>query len=174
MVHPLHQAVADAIAARLESKFELIRDPACGGSQHLPLFIGTRKARDTRMCCVDLLILSGGRIVAIIEIEESGFLPTKICGKFLQAALADHFIHDLRQEGLVPYSDRVLFMQVLDGSACLKEKSRKEAQGQQIMDRIRALLPVRGATAYCLHFVNGAADEAGLAAVSAKVASALP
>lgn len=173
MDHPLHQAVADAIAARLEPQFELIRYPACGGSQHLPLFIGKRKANDTRMCCVDLLVVSDCRLLAIVEIEESGFHPTKICGKFLQSALANHFIHDTRQEGPVPYSDRVLFVQVLDGAACLKEGGRKKAQGRLIQDQIRELLPVRGLTDYCLYFVNGPDDEAGLISVSTKVESAL-
>lgn len=58
MGHPLHLAVADEIESHLNGRAELVRDPACGGSQQLPLFIGQRKARDTRMCCVDLLIIS--------------------------------------------------------------------------------------------------------------------
>lgn len=37
-------------------------DPACGGSQHLPLFVGTKKSRTTRMCCVDLLVLAVGKV----------------------------------------------------------------------------------------------------------------
>ena len=115
MDHPLHQAVANRIAKAVSHACKLVRDPACGGVQQLPLFVGTRKAMDTRMCCVDLLLLMGGRVRCIVEIEESGFLPTKICGKFLQAGLADHFIHDTRNEGPVPYAERVLFVQSLMG-----------------------------------------------------------
>ena len=162
MAHPLHQAVADRIAKVVNHECELVRDPACGGSQHLPLFVGQCKARDTRMCCVDLLILNCNHVRAIIEIEESGFLPTKICGKFLQAALADHFIHDTRKEGPVPYAPRVLFAQILDGSACLKDGGRKEQQGRLIEAEIRKLLPLRGLTDYLLFFVNGPDDQEGL------------
>jgi hypothetical protein len=79
------------------------------------------------MCCVDLLVRSSGTVRAIVEIEESGFLPTKICGKFLQAALATHFIHDLNTEPAIPYADEVIFIQVLDGSKFLKPGSRKSS-----------------------------------------------
>jgi hypothetical protein len=116
MSHPLHLAVAEEIHRLLDSRFELVRDKDCRGNQQIPLFIGRRKARETRMCCVDLLVLQSGTIRAIVEIEESGFIPTKICGKFLQAALATHFIHDTRAETAIPYAEKVLFIQVLDGS----------------------------------------------------------
>lgn len=131
MSHPLHRAVADRIAEGISHGVELLRDPACGGKKP-SLFAGTRKARDTRMCCVDLLLVSGSRIRCIVEIEESGFLPTKICGKFLQAGLADHFIHVAQGNGPVPYAEHVLFVQVMDGAACLKENGRKKQQAELI------------------------------------------
>lgn len=173
MGHPLHQSVADRIAKAVNDDCELVRDPACGGVQQLPLFVGTRKARDTRMCCVDLLLLMGGRVRGIVEIEESGFLPTKICGKFLQACLADHFIHDTRNEGPVPYAERVLFVQVLDGSACLKDGGRKEQQARLIEAEICRLLPLRGLTEYRLFFLNGPDDQVGLDTVSTAVREVL-
>jgi hypothetical protein len=40
MGHPLHLAVAEEIQNRLNGLAELVRDPACGGSQQLPLFVG--------------------------------------------------------------------------------------------------------------------------------------
>jgi hypothetical protein len=171
--HPLHKAVADAIERALGRDVELVRDPACRGQQQIPLFVGKRKARDTRMCCVDLLLLVGGHVRAMVEIEESGFLPTKICGKFLQAALADHFIHDTRKEGPVPYGEHVLFVQVFDGLGCLKGGSRKEQQARLIEAKIRRLLPLRGLSDYRLFFVNGAADEVGLEAVATAVSNML-
>ncbi len=173
MDHPLHRAVADKIAQAVVGRIEIIRDPACGGVQQLPLFVGKCKGRDSRMCCVDLLLITGGQVCGIVEIEESGFLPTKICGKFLQAALSDHFIHDTRGDEPVPYGKRVLFVQVLDGSACLKERSQKKRQGQLIERDIRQLLPLRGITDYCLFFVNGPGDQDGLDDVSAKVSQML-
>lgn len=60
MKHPLHFAVAAEIERRLDGNCRLIKDPACGGNQHLPLFIGKHRARDTRMCMVDLLVISEG------------------------------------------------------------------------------------------------------------------
>ena len=165
MLHPLHLAVAEEIKQRLPIEFELLRDPACDGCQQLPLFVGKEKNRATRMCCVDLLILSDGKVQGIIEIEESGFLPTKICGKFLQAALATHFIHDKQSEEPIPYAEKVFFIQVLDGSKCLKYGSRKDAQAAIIEQEIRNLLPLRGITNYRLLFVTGKDDAKEIAAV---------
>lgn len=167
--HPLHQAVANALQQRLDDRFCLQKDEACGGDQYLPLFIGTEKGRTTRMCCADLLILADGKVRGIVEIEESGFLPTKIYGKFLQAALATHFIQESQPEGPMPYAEEVFFIQVLDGSKCLKTGTRKDAQAQLIEQEIRNLLPLRGITEYSLFFVSGQNDKAGLAAVSEAV-----
>jgi len=172
--HSLHLAVADEVHRRLDNRFELVRDPACGGSHQLPLFIGRRKARDTRMCCVDLLVIQSGKVHAIIEIEESGFIPTKICGKFLQAALATHFIHDSRAEAAIPYADEVLFIQVLDGSKCLKPGTRKDSQGELIEQQIQSMLPLRGITDYRLVFISGKSDQRGLTSAGEAIAMALP
>ena len=174
MEHPLHFAVAEEVHQRLDSRFELVRDPACGGNQQLPLFVGQRKARDTRMCCVDLLVLYSGTVRVIVEIEESGFFPTKICGKFLQAALATHFIHDSRSEAVIPYANEVLFIQVLDGSKCLKPGTRKDSQAELIEQQIHHILPLRGITAYRLVFISGKNDQKGLASVCEAIASAIP
>ncbi len=166
MRHPLHLGIAEEIARQLPSYCELRRDSACGGKQQLPLFVGTEKNRTTRMCCVDLLILADNKVRGIIEIEESGFLPTKLCGKFLQAALATHFIHQShKKEGPIPYANKVLFIQVLDGSKCLKTGTRKDAQAELIEQEIRKLLPLRGITDYSLFFVSGQNDKVGLTAV---------
>ncbi len=171
MSHSLHLAVAEEVRQRLDSRFELVRDPACGGKHHLPLFVGEHKARDTRMCCVDLMVLQSGKVRAIVEIEESGFLPTKICGKFLQATLATHFIHYSRSEGVIPYADKVLFIQVLDGSRCLKPSTRKDSQAKLIEKQIRGILPLYGITQYQLVFVAGKNDKQGLASVGEAIAS---
>lgn len=175
MDHPLHLAVAEELQRRLAGGAELIRDPACGGAQHLPLFIGAAKRRERRICDVDALIVSGGRVRVIVEIEESGFLPTRICGKFLQAALATHFIHDSRPEAALPYGDRVLFVQVLDATRCLRPRGCKDAQGEMLEREIRSLLPMKRSrlTGYRLFFVHGPDDLAGLEAVGEAVAETL-
>lgn len=160
--HPLHIEIATTIAKSLPTGYTLLRDPACGGEQHLPLFVGQHKSRETRLCCVDLLIVKDNAIKGIIEIEESGFLPTKICGKFLQAALTDHFIHDSQSDGPIKYSDDVLFLQILDGTGCLKPGTQKALQGELIRQKISDLLPLGGLTKYQLFFVNGKDDLNGL------------
>jgi hypothetical protein len=173
--HPLHVAVADEIRRCLSDSAELIADPACGGSQHVPLFMGAQRGRDTRMCLVDALVVASGRVKVIVEIEESGFIPTKICGKFLTSALATHFIHDSRMEGAVPYDEYVLFLQVLDGSKFLKVGTRKDAQAELIEHRIREMLPLPGSTVsdYRLVLALGPSDADGLAIIGRAVRDAL-
>jgi hypothetical protein len=163
--HPLHLAVADTINEQLSDQYKLLRDPACGGNQLLPLFVGPKKGRATRMCCVDLLILDSDKIRGIIEVEESGFLPTKLCGKFLQAALASHFIHDSHAEGPIPYAEQVSFIQIIDSSKFLKPGSRKDAQAELIEQEIQSLLPLQGITEYRLLLVSGKDDRIGLTEV---------
>lgn len=172
MNHPLHVAVAEAIARRLGSQYELLRDAACGGAQHLSLFAGPRKGLDTRLCDVDALVVSEGIVRAVIEVEESGFIPTKICGKFFQAALAPHFIHESRSERLLPLTDAA-FVQVLDGSKCLPRGSRKGVQGQMIAELIQRRLPLGGIRDYRLKFVSGASDVVGLEGVGFEVVRTL-
>lgn len=169
--HPLHCAIAKVVKKHLNGNYEILRDPACGGTHQLPLFVGMRKGRDTRMCCVDLLVVSFGKVRAIIEIEESGFQPTKIFGKFFQSALATHFIHDRQPGQVLPY-DRVLFVQVLDGSKCLRKGTRKDKQGELIQRKIRSVLPLEGSgiTDYRLFFVQVHGDSAGLHSVGRAVA----
>ena len=164
MQHPLHIAVAKEIQKRLNVRGQLYRDLACGGEQQLPLFIGAFKAADNHMCDVDLLVVSDGRVRVIIEIEESSFIPTRICGKFLQAAIATHFILDARPENVFPYGNRVAFIQVLDGSKGARQSSHKIQQGKLIQKQIRGLLPLKGSsiTDYHLFFVQGVSDSAGL------------
>ncbi len=169
-MHPMHKAFARELRSRLTNSVEVYLDPACGGTQQLPLFIGKCKSFETRMCCVDLLVLKAGKVRAIIEIEESGFLPTKVCGKFFQAALADHYIPNAKTSGSIPYSPKVLFIQVLDGSS-LKPNSRKKAQAALIERQIKGMLPLRGITDYRLLYVSGAKDKAGLKALGQTLAS---
>jgi hypothetical protein len=169
--HPLHLAVANEIEGALDEDYRLLRDPACGGIQLLSLFAGERRGRDTRMCCVDLLVLHQGRVRAIVEIEESGFLPTKICGKVLQAALAIHYIADSPPVA-VPYGPEVLFLQVLDSSRSLKPGSKKRPQAMGIEREIRKL-GLKGITDYQLLFASIAPGDEGMKEVRESVSAAL-
>ena len=175
MGHPLHVAVAKEIEKRLTDSDELIKDSACDGTQYISLFVENEKKFSTRMCDVDLLIVIEGKVRIIVEIEESGFIPTKICGKFLQSAIAKYFIHDSRTEPVVPYDSRVSFIQVIDGSKCLPEGTQKNTQAEMIEQKIRNLLPLKGSTItdYHLFFVRGKNDSEGLEIVGVTVSEAL-
>jgi hypothetical protein len=175
MHHALHIAVAEELQKRLVSSIELIRDSACGGSQHLSLFVGTNRRRDTHICDVDLLIVSENQVRVIVEIEESGFLPTKICGKFFQSAIATHFIHGSGAGSALSFVNHVLFVQVLDGSKSLKQGTRKDLQGKLIEQQINKVLPLKGSsiTDYLLFYVRGVGDCAGIKVVGDAVSKAL-
>jgi hypothetical protein len=163
--HPLHFAVASAIRESLSDVGEWLRDPACGGDQHLPLFVGNERNSQSRLCCVDMVLIQDGKVRVIIEIEESGFLPTKVCGKYLQAALCRTLLHRNLPNHRAPFADQVSFLHVLDGSS-LKPASRKKLQATTIESGIRDLLPrVRGISSYALMYVGGENDAAGLEAV---------
>jgi hypothetical protein len=175
MNHALHIAVADEIQKHLADPYKLFKDTACDGSQHLSLFVGKRKARDTHMCDVDLLIVSEDRVRVIIEIEEFGFIPTKICGKFLQSGFADHFICDQRSKPVVPYNNSVLFIHVLDGSKWNRQKTGKDLQAHLIEKKIHNMLSFKGnnITAYQLFIVQGVNDLENLELVGSAVANVL-
>lgn len=170
MSHPLHLKVGKAINNKIGDKAVLVRDQACGGTQHIPLFNGLDRNRATQLCKVDLLLLKDDRVKVIVEIEESGFNPTKICGKFLTSALATHYIHG-RNPSPKQYGSKVLFIQILDGSKFSKRGASKESQCKLIETRINAMLPLLGCgiTEYQLFIVNGANDQKRLFEVAMLV-----
>jgi hypothetical protein len=173
--HPLHLAVAEKVYERIKRRAELVKDKACGGEQHVPLFSSPERGRDTQLCKVDLLVVKSAQVRVILEIEESGFSPTKICGKLLTSALSTHFIHNTQAGLVVPYADRVLFVQVLDGSKFLKPGSRKREQCELIEKQIRDMLTSNrsSVTDYRLFLVSGPRDKEGLRTVADSVVSAL-
>ena len=161
--------VAEELSKHLNGPDVLIKDTACGVTHQLPLFVGDVKGHHTHMCDVDLLIVASHRVRVIVEIEESGFLPTKICGKFLQSALATHFIHNSQEEHKLQYDEKVLFVQVLDGSK-LKQRGHKVEQGKLIEKKIQSIIPLNGScvTHYSLIFVNVKGND-NLSSVGKKV-----
>jgi hypothetical protein len=77
------------------------------------LFAGDKRRNSEIYCNVDALILKQGRISVVIEVEESGIRPTKICGKFLTSALSTTHIHGTKDAKPVHFADRTLFVQIL-------------------------------------------------------------
>ena len=175
MSHSFHLAVAKQIDRLRAGRGKLFQDPACDGKQHLPLFVGGVNKRESHMCDVDMLMISEGQVRVIIEIEESGFIPMKICGKFLQSVFATHFIQDSRPEHIFPYGKRVLFIQVLDGSKFNKTGTSKYLQARLIEEKIRDLLTIIGSiiTDYNLVIVGDPNNPDGLAVVGESIMAAL-
>jgi len=159
--HPLHIAVGLVLqeAARNASETSALLDPACGGSQHLPLFLSSEKSRRTRLCCVDGLILQRGRIKVVVEIEESGRKPTKVCGKFFSAALAAGFIHDSHGGNLIPMDESAVFVQVLDTDRIAFERTARFHQWEQVATAIKARLPIPGASIRHYDLFQGCVDD---------------
>lgn len=142
----------------MPSDCQLIKDDACGGTQHIPLFVSKDKSRKTEYCDVDLLVLKNGKVRIIVEIEETNIGPTQICGKFLTSALAGYYIHETMNNKPVGMSDSVMFIQILDSSTLngIEEKTSKFSQWENLEQSISHILPVKGSniTKYRLFYGN--------------------
>ncbi len=143
MEHPLHIKVSELINDSIFPGAKVIKDPACGGNQHIPLFCSDRRSRETEYCNVDLLITVDSRIKVIVEIEEANIKPTQICGKFLTSALSSYFIHESENNKCVGMADSVLFIQILDTSKLKIDKTSKTRQWEKIEESIQNIIPVR-------------------------------
>ena len=82
------------------------------------------------------MILKDNNISIIIEIEESGFLPTKICGKYLTSNLAKFYKYkDIESTEINNAS--ILFIQVVDVQ---EQGNAKQKQFEHIETAINNLL----------------------------------
>lgn len=142
--HPLHYE----IGKRLEKEFgkNVILDSACANErrQRIPIFIEEPKSFETKICDVDILILKDEKIKIIIEIEESNIKPTQICGKFLTSVLGKYYIHKKNNYNPIPYSESVLFMQILNNYKLKKDKTKKIEQGKRIEQEISRMINSKG------------------------------
>ena len=143
MEHPLHKAVGECIDSHKFPNCKIIKDPACGGQQNVPLFCSKDKSNETEYYNVDLLVLKDNRIQTIIEIEETDITPTQICGKFLASALSFYLIHESENNVPVGMGDSVSFIQILNMSR-LKEGTAKPDQWENLEESIMNTLPIKG------------------------------
>lgn len=131
--------------------FELILDSACehhlgNESRIIPLYLSGSETRTEReISDVDAIVIdksnkSNSRISIIIEIEESGIKPIKVCGKFLTSALADELkIKDAKPISLVQ-SKPISFIQILRLTDDMKkERSKLRSKMVLIGDRLSQL-----------------------------------
>ena len=109
---------------------QVILGKDCGGAQYIQLFCNSRAEFATRLCSVDAVVIKGGEVVAIIEIEESDIRPMALCGKVSVSAHASYFIHRRQAH---PIAHRVAFVQVIDTKK-LSEGSSKVAQCQNLLE----------------------------------------
>ncbi len=138
----MHKIIADKIESALPPH-SLIRDEACGGDQRIPLFNTAQKSRKTEYCNVDLLILKEDKIKMIVEIEESNVKPTQVCGKFLTSALANYYIHTSKKNETIGMDDSVTFIQIVDTSKLVKEKTSKPQQWKVLEESINSIIPLK-------------------------------
>lgn len=147
-MHPLHLVIGQFLSTlNLSQETEFLLAPECGGSHNLPLFSSSQKGNDTEFCNVDALIIQNNSVSVILEIEESGLIPTKICGKFFASALSTHFIHDIRNNQATNMASRVCIIQIIDISK-LSDDTSKPRQCSNIELSIQKILPVNNVCEY--------------------------
>jgi len=142
MQHPLHKEVGECTDSHKFPNCKIIKDPACGGQQNVPLFCSKDKSNKTEYCNIDLLVLKDNRIQLIIEIEETDITPTQTFGKFLTSALSSYFIHESENNTPIGMSDSVSFIQILDIFR-LKQKTSKIKQWENLEKSIMKTLPIK-------------------------------
>jgi len=161
MAHPLHKAIGRIVTGNLLPEYEVLKDPACGGKQNIPLFCSNKKSQQTEYCNVDLLIVKSNKIKVIIEIEEANIKPTQICGKFFTSALSSCYIGEYNDNKPVGMDDTVLFIQILDTSK-LKEGTHKPKQWRNIEESITQIIPVGNSKIRKYSLFYGKATEFGV------------
>jgi len=139
----MHETIGDIFQDALPPRHSLIRDKACGGDQRLPLFYTVEKSRATEYCNVDLLILKNNKIRIVVEIEESNVKPTQICGKFLTSALTNYYIHNSKNNEPIEMGDSVIFIQIVDTSKLVRDKTSKFKQWKALEESINKIIPLK-------------------------------
>ena len=128
--HHLHRKIGAALRNNFYNQ-DLILDPACDGSQNIPLFLNDDRSNETEICNVDAAIIKDGKVKVIVEIEESTRTPTQICGKLLTSVLSKYYIH--KNHGDIPKEIKnALFIQVL--KVPKQKGSKKKCQVTNIKD----------------------------------------
>jgi hypothetical protein len=162
MNHDFHQTVSKALDIDV-APGRLLWDAACGGTQWVSLFRDATKSRSTRYACPDAVLIVGGCVRLVLEIEEAGTngsLPTRIAGKLTTSALCRYFIAG-GQPQPVPFGKPATFVQVIN-SGGLKAASRKLGQYANMEHDIRErLIPLGSITEYRLIAGDAAAFESG-------------
>jgi len=159
--HPFHKKIGEELRKMKLCHCEIVLDEACdnsttGKKQQIPLFV-SEKNNENALCKVDAIITCNDKIKIIIEIEESAFKPTTICGKYLTSALAKNYTDRNGNEISIP-PNSVLFIQIIDLHKMLngvkeKENSKKKEQLEIVKAAIKEI-QVGSIEKYELIFIN--------------------
>jgi hypothetical protein len=139
-MHPLHVTIAKIIMRTQMTGCQVILGKDCGGDQNIQLFCNTEAEMATRFCSVDAIVLKDGKVIVVIEIEESDIRPVALCGKVLVSALAPHFIHREKDYPVAPHAS---FIQVID-TKDLSPNSSKLPECRHLIELIRSTLSTSG------------------------------
>jgi len=147
--HCLHKIVGDLIYKKFDGLdgVTVKKDFECCNKndprEQLPLFSSLKdQSRITQLCKVDMLIIANDKVKVIVEIEESGMIPTKICGKFLTSGLAQCY-RSSKQQKCFPLSDKLLFIQVLS-SKKIPKRSSIEPQWESMENVLKSIKNIKG------------------------------
>lgn len=137
--HELHKAVANILVNEFKEKVRL--DYACcenvQSRQQLPLYLDKPESRRTQICKVDIIIIADNEVKVIVEIEESGMIPTKICGKYLTSGMAKYY---RPSKGIgIKLANPLLFVQVLNSMKIPKKNSAIEEQWNNIKQAVQRI-----------------------------------
>ncbi len=148
MPHTFHELIAEIVAGAKFPSCEVLLGSDCGGKQKLPLYTTPIPSDEAKHTEADMLVLRtvgprGSKVRVIIEIEESGFTPVKVFGKFAASATASYFI-PRSGEPPVEFDDPTVFVQVLDTASMKAEETAKFRQFDALTSTIDSLLPLTG------------------------------
>lgn len=134
--NPFHRTIGELLGNKI-GEYNTVKDPTCGGNHKLRLFL-SENTREDKCCDVDLLLFKDKKVKVIIEIEETGIEPTKVCGKFLASAIS-HCCITKPKGDLLNMSDSVLFIQIINKLGLTSE--RRIGQFERIEQSINKIIP---------------------------------
>ena len=158
MNHELHQHIGQEIKKIKKKNLEYRLDKACGGQQYVSLFLDS-KDRKNAMCKVDAMLIYNNQIQVIIEIEESGLNPTKICGKYLASELSGFY--ERGDEKKIPFCDNPSFIQIIDITGRIGERYSKKDQAKKIEKKIQEKCKTGKIKQYYIFCIDGKDDKQG-------------
>jgi len=169
MKHDLHEKVGEILNKIGENTqdIQVLLDSACLGSRKgrywISLFDCQKKSRATRLCCIDAGVIIDNKLKILIEIEESGFNPTKICGKYLTSAFARYLVL-AKCPDPIEISENAVFIQIVDTSKFSEEASSKSEQMLRIEKAVQRIASKDSGSIreYKLFLISGINDSTEL------------